>query len=140
MATETNFGSAGVRTVRVFTPSVIVRFVVGQFLRFRLTVAGAEALFSFDCEDKNRLVQSDFEDHPTDVYQWDLGVGKDQEPDSGKDEYAVGILFTTALKYTLEVDRFDADETHLEQVIDIDYESEAPEDTFSEALTVLRHS
>ncbi|MDQ3816417.1 MAG: hypothetical protein M3362_01850 [Acidobacteriota bacterium] len=140
MATATNFGQSGVRTERTYMPAVSVRFAAGEFLHYKLNVSGAEALFSFDCEDQNRLTQSDFQDHPTDVYEWDLGVGKEQEPDSGQDVYSLGMLFTTAVKYTLVVDHLAANGQRIKQVIDVDYASTTPADEYSEPLTVLRHS
>lgn len=134
---ETHFGTAGTRDERTYEPSVTVQFDEGEFLHFKLTVSGAEPLFSFACKDQKRLSQSDFEDHPTSVYEWDLGTGKEQEPDKKKDVYVVGMLFTTAIKYTLEVAHCRRSGSVIEQLIDVDYKSLAPEDKFREILSVF---
>jgi hypothetical protein len=72
------------------------------------------------------------------VYEWNLGVGMGQEPDSTKkDTYAVGMLFTSAVAYTLEVEHLTRDEELVERLIDVDYESDDPEDKYTEILAVF---
>jgi len=134
----TFFGKAGKRTERTYRPSVTVRFSEGEFLRFKLTASGAEARFAFECEDDvERISATSFQNHPTDVYRWELGVGKREEPDRSEDVYGVGMLFTTAVKYTFRAEHLREDETRIALLVDVDYESTAPEDKYNEVLTVF---
>jgi len=134
---ETHFGKAGTRDERTYINAQVVRFGEGEFLHFKLTVSGAEPLFSFACADHGRLSESDFGGHPTAVYEWDLGAEKDERPDNVKDTYGVGMLFTTAVKYTLEVDYRRQNGSVISQLIDVDYKSTAPEDKYREILSVF---
>lgn len=134
---KTHFGKAGTRDERTYITSVTVQFDEAEYLHFKVTVSGAEPLLSFACKDQERLSQSDFPNHPTDIYQWDLGSGKDQEPDQKEDVYALGMLFTTAVKYTLEVEHRRENGDVITQLIDVDYESTAPEDKYREILSVF---
>lgn len=137
---STRFGKAGTRTVRTYEPAVAIKFKEGEFLRFKLTVRGAEAIFAFACKHTERLSQASFSDHPTRIYQWDLGVDMEQEPDTTKkDTYALGMLFTAVApgRYTLEVTHLSRDEQLVEQLIDVDYASTDPTDKYTEVLGVF---
>ena len=133
-----SFGDAGKRTVRHFDPAATVQFGDGDFVHYKLTVVGAEAHFAFTCKDRdNLLTHDDFPDHPTDLYEWDLGEGKTCEPDSDDDVYGLGMQFTSADKYTLVVEHRRANNTVIANQIDVDYESTVNTDKFIEILNVF---
>lgn len=132
-----DFGKAGKRTVRVYKGAVIVRFSEGEFLSYKLTVKGAEPIFTFACMHRALLSEHQFEGHPKQVYEWNWGRNPDQEIDAEDDMYGVAMTFITAIKYTLLVEQRRQDGSVVKVLKDIDYESQAPEDNFTEPLEVL---
>lgn len=132
-----DFGIAGKRTVRVYKGAVIVSFSAGDFLSFRLTAKGAEPIFTFACMHRALLSEHQFEGHPKQVYEWRWGQNPDEEVDADDDMYGVAMSFITAIKYTLLVEHRRKDGGLIKIVKDIDYESQAPQDNFTETLEVL---
>jgi hypothetical protein len=131
-----DFGVAGKRTVREFDGAVKVHVSKGQHLFFRLTVQGAEPIFSFVCQDKARLSEHQFPGHPKKVYEWNWSKEGD-ESDRESDVYGVTMSFFTAIRYTLVVEHREDDGTLIDLLKDIDYESNHPADNFTETLRIL---
>lgn len=132
-----DFGQAGKRTVRVYKGAVIVRFSQGEFLSFRLTAKGAEPIFTFACMHRALLSEHEFEGHPQQVYEWTWGRNEPGQIDAEDDMYGVAMSFITAIKYTLLVEHRGKDGGIIKVLKDIDYESQAPQDNFTEILEVL---
>jgi hypothetical protein len=132
-----DFGTGGTRTVRVRKGAVIVRFSQGEFLAFKLTVQGAEPIFTFACMHRALLSEHEFEGHPKQVYEWERGHDPSTEIDAEDDMYAVAMSFITAIKYTLEVEHRAQDGSVIKVLKDIDYKSQSPVDNFTETLEVL---
>jgi hypothetical protein len=131
-----SFGVAGKRTVREFDGAVKVHVSKGQYLFFRLTSQGAEPIFSFVCQDKARMSEHQFPGHPKKVYEWTWSKGVN-ESDRVNDVYGVTMSFFTAIRYTLVVEHREADDTVIDVLKDIDYESNHPADNFTETLRIL---
>lgn len=131
-----DFGVAGKITVREFDGAVKVRVGQGEHLFFRLTVQGAEPIFTFACKHKARLSEHEFPGHPKKVYEWTWSRSAD-ESDASDDMYGVAMTFLTAIRYTLLVEHRDAQGTLINLLKDIDYESQHPQDNFTETLRVF---
>lgn len=132
-----NFGTAGTRTIRVRKGAVIVRFTQGEFLAFKLTVKGAEPIFTFACMHRALLSEHQFNGHPKQEYEWEWGHNPSTEIDAEDDMYGVAMSFITAIKYTLFVEHRAQNGSVIKVLKDIDYESQAPVDNFTETLEVL---
>jgi hypothetical protein len=131
-----DFGVAGKRTVREFNGAVKVRVSEGEYLSFRLTVQGASPIFTFACQDKPRLSEHEFPGHPKKVYEWTWSKNAD-ESDRTSDVYGVTMSFFTAIRYTLVVEHRNSDDSLIDLLKDIDYESNHGADNFTETLRVL---
>ncbi len=131
----TDFGISGKRTVRTDVVAVKVNLAQSEYLYYRLTVEGAEAVFEFGCEHRSMISQNDFTDHPKAEYEWDWGK-KPEDRDAPRDTYGVDVLFLTATKYTLLAEHRDKDKKVIQVLKDIDYESQNPKDKFHETLSV----
>lgn len=131
-----DFGVAGKLTIREYDGAVKVRVSQGEYLYFRLTVKGAEAIFTFACKHKARLSEHQFPGHPKQVYEWTWSKGQD-ESDQQMDMYALGMSFMTAVRYTLSVEHRDVNDAMIDLLKDIDYESNHPTDSYTETLRVL---
>ena len=59
------------------------------------------------------------------------------ESDGSPDTYVVVMQFAAAIKYSLVVEHRDSDDNLIKTVKDMDFESQAPEDQFSEGLRVV---
>jgi hypothetical protein len=132
-----DFGKAGKRTVRSYTPAVKVLLSQGEYLSYRLTVSGAVPEFSFSCSHRTLRSATDFPGHPKQVYEWTWGQDP-SDKDADDDIYGVRMAFLTAKKYTLVVDRRRKDGSLIPPVLtDIDYESAEPTDGYQEDLHVF---
>lgn len=131
-----DFGQAGKRTVRDFVGAVKVRVSNGEYLFFRLTVQGNVPIFTFACQDKPRLSEHEFPGHPKKVYEWAWSKNG-SESDRESDVYGVTMSFFTAIKYTLVVEHRESDDSVIDTLKDIDYESTFHADNFTETLRVL---
>ena len=130
-----DFGIAGKLTIREYDSGIKVRVSSGEYLYFRLTAQGAEPIFTFACKHKARLSEHQFDGHPKKVYEWTWSKGAD-ESDNPKDMYAVGMSFIAALRYTLLVEHRAQDDSLIDLVKDIDYESNQPADNYTETLRI----
>ena len=131
-----DFGNAGKRTVRKYTPTVRVAITQGEYLFYRLTVWGAEGQFSFSCSHRTLRSAADFPGHPKQVYEWTWGQ-KASDKDDDDDIYGVRMAFITATKYTLLVEHRRKDGSVIQLLTDIDYESTDPGDSYQEDLHVV---
>lgn len=132
-----DFGKGGKITIRENDNAVMVNVSSGEHLHYKLTVKGAEPIFTFACKHKARLSEHEFNGHPKKVYEWDWCKSMD-ESDSTDDLYVVAMLFITAVKYTLLVEHRDNKGSLVNKLKDIDYESQEPTDNFTEILRVFK--
>jgi hypothetical protein len=140
-----DFGNTGEITVRESIPGVEVNVTDGEYLFYQLTVSGAIPIFVFACTHETRLAASQFDDHPKAVYEWtwsrtaqmsaDIPNVQSDADDSGE-TYGVVMHFAAAIKYTLVVEHRDRDDNLIETLKDMDFETQAPEEFFSEGLLV----
>jgi hypothetical protein len=141
--TMPDFGNAGKLTVREHDVAALVKLSEGEYIHYQLTVEGAEPIFTFACTHSDRLSADDFDGHPKQVYEWTWGRSESlddlpNEPtDSADDTYVVSMAFITAIKYTLVAEKRDANDDVMRTLKDIDYESQDPEDSFTETLRVF---
>jgi hypothetical protein len=108
----------------------------GEYLYFKVTVKGAEPIFTFACKHRARRSAQQFSGHPKGEYEWTWSHNNN-ESDAADDMYVVGMLFITAIKYTLLVEHRSQDDQLINKLKDIDYESQEPSDSFTEALRVF---
>ncbi|HKS42805.1 MAG TPA: hypothetical protein VJX74_19490 [Blastocatellia bacterium] len=132
----THFGTAGTRTVHKSSGIVIVDQTQGQFLTFKLSVKGAQAVFTFACKHRPLLSEINFPGHPLATYEWEW-LKQLSDFDAHDDQYGVRMSFVPAIKYTLVVDHCDATGTVIERLKQIDYESADSQDKFEEPLRVF---
>lgn len=132
-----DFGIAGKLTIREFDGAVRVRVSQGEYLFFRMTVKGAEPIFTFACQHKARISEHEFSGHPKKVYEWTWSKNGD-DSDLKNDVYAITMSFITTLRYTLVVEHRDSSDALIDLLKDIDYESNHPTDNFTETLRILR--
>ena len=136
-----SFGQGGTRTARKDMGAVEVK--VGgtkpeerQYLFYRVTAQGAEAVFSFSCEHQTRRSAGQFPGHPKQVYEWTWSKGG-SESDAPDDVYGVLMSFVTATGYSLRVEHRRGDDSLIQLLKDIDYKSQVPQDSFNEPLRVF---
>lgn len=139
-----DFGKSGKLTIRAHDVAALVNLSAGEYLFYKLTVKGAESIFTYACKDRARLSEHQFSGHPKQVYEWTWCRGSALKPnapneqsDADDDLYAVTMAFITAIKYTLLVEQRRQDDSVVRTVKDLDFESKAPEDTFTETLRVF---
>ncbi len=131
-----DFGVAGKLTIREYNGAVKVKVSQGEYLYFKLTVKGAEPIFTFACKHKARLSEHEIPGHPKKVYEWNWSKGQD-DSDQPMDMYALGMSFITAVRYTLLVEHRDKNDVLIDLLKDIDYESSHSADNYTETLRVL---
>ena len=138
-----DFGSTGKLTIRAHDVAAMVKLSVGEYIHYKLTVQGAEPIFTYACKHRARLSEHQFSGHPKQVYEWtwcrttELNGVPNQRNDASDDMYVVTMAFITALKYTLVAEQRDRNDGTVRVLKDIDYESQSPEDTFTETLRVF---
>jgi hypothetical protein len=138
-----SFGNAGKLTIRTHDVAALVKLSVGEYIHYKLTVQGAEPIFTFACKHKARLSENEFAGHPKQVYEWtwsraaSLGQLPNEINDASDDMYVVTLAFITAIKYTLKVEQRNSSDGVIRTLKDIDYESQDPQDTFTEILRVF---
>ncbi len=138
-----DFGKAGKLTFRTHDVAVVVSLTNKEYLYYKLTVEGAVPIFTFACIHTPRLSEHQFAGHPKKVYEWTwcrptAGAGTpNEDSDAPDDMYVVAMSFITAIKYTLLVEHRDQNNNVIRRVKDIDYESQAPEDNYTETLRVF---
>jgi hypothetical protein len=139
-----DFGKAGKLTVRTHDVAALINLSAGEYIFYKLTVKGAEPLFTYACKDRARLSEHQFQGHPKKTYEWTwsrnqpLAAGiPNENGDAPDDLYVVSMSFIAAIKYTLLVEQRRADDSVIRKLKDIDYESQSPEDNFTETLRVF---
>jgi len=138
-----DFGNTGTITVHESVPGVTVNVTDGEYLFYQLTVSGALPIFVFACTHKTRLRSDQFDGHPKATYEWTLSrtapIAQDAPNvmvDDSEESYDVIMHFAAAIKYTLLVEHRDRNDSLIETLTNIDFESQAPEDKFPEGLRV----
>jgi hypothetical protein len=132
-----DFGHAGKITIRKDEAGAEVAVDKGEYLRYRIHVEGANPVFGWACKDRERRISRDFPGHPKQVYEWTWCRNNPQERDSNDDVYSVLMRFTAAVKYTLVVEHLDRNDRLIATLIDADYESQDPRDSFTNPLRVF---
>jgi hypothetical protein len=130
--TVTSFGVAGKRTARIDRRAVVLDPT--DLLVYTVIARGATPVFGFSCRHKAILSAESIPGHPREKYQWDV------EPDSNDDVLVLLMSAIAVVKYSVQIDRISAAGALIETVRDVDYESQDPDDTAEDNLTVLRES
>jgi hypothetical protein len=128
----TSFGNAGTRTARVNTGSVTLKG--DELLVYSVTVKGANPAFGFACRHLALHSAEDFEGHPRAKYEWDYS------PDRDRDRLMLLLSFVGAVRYTVRIDHISQAGALLKTVRDVDYESQDPEDTAEDNLSVFHRA
>lgn len=133
-----DFGKAGTRTVRnnADAGAVVVHIGNGEYLSFKLSVQGAEPIFTFACKHRALLSAHQVQGHPKQVYEWTWSRNGDESDDSD-DTYVLSMLFIRAVKYTLTVEHRRQNNDLISTLKDIEYASQEPSDHFTEILEIL---
>jgi len=139
-----DFGKAGKLTIRTDDVAAVVSLSGGEYLSYKLTVEGANPIFTFACKHNPRLSEHEFAGHPKQVYEWTwsrptpgaTGV-PNEKSDAVDDLYVVAMAFIAAVKYTLVIEHRDRNNKVIRKLQDIDYESQDPEDNFTESLRIF---
>jgi hypothetical protein len=134
-AAAPDFGAAGKITVRTDVPAVAIHIDRGEFLSYKLTVAGVSPIFTFACQHRKIKTDSDFPVSPT--YQWTYFQNLGDE-DAHDDVYTVGMSFLGApITYTLVVNKCDKAGALIQALKDKDFASTDPNDFFLDSLRVF---
>jgi hypothetical protein len=138
-----DFGKAGKLTIRSHDVAVVVNLTKNEYIHYKLTVQGADPIFTFACKHGARLSEHQFSGHPKQVYEWTwqrsspLTNVPNQPSDAADDMYGVAMSFLAAIKYTLVVEHRDQNDKKIRTLKDVDYESQDPHDNFTESLRVF---
>ena len=132
-----DFGKMGKVTLRTDNVAALVNISTGEYLSYKLTVNGANPIFTYACEHKPRLSEHQFPGHPLNTYRWDWCRGAATDSDSNDDMYAVTMSFIAALKYTLLIRQHDSTGAVIKTIKDVDYESSSPKDNFTATLHIF---
>jgi hypothetical protein len=138
-----DFGNAGKLTIRKHDVAALVSLSNQEYLFYKLTVKGADPIFTFACIHRARLSEHQFPGHPKQVYEWtwsrptSLPNVPNETTDAPDDMYGVAMSFIAAIKYTLLVEQRDRNDQVVRVLKDIDYESNDPHDNFTESLRVF---
>jgi len=65
-----DFGKSGKLTIRTHDVAALVSLTNKEYLYYKLTVQGAEPIFTFACMHGPRLSEHQFSGHPKKVYEW----------------------------------------------------------------------
>lgn len=124
-------------TARKRKVAVDVKFSQGEYLHFKVTVGGPVASFAFACKHHPILesTPADFPGHPQKVYEWDIKASDVHDDD---DTYVLLVNFITNEKYTYVVEHRKADDSVIEVLKDLDFESSVGTDRHREDLRVFR--
>jgi hypothetical protein len=127
----TSFGTSGKRTVRRNKRAVILES--DELLVYTLIARGSTPAFGFACRHEPILSADTIEGpRPREKYVWEY------TPHVADDVLQLLLSFVGILKYSVRIDRLTTDGALVEVVRDVDYESEDPEDTAEDRLTVLQ--
>ena len=117
--------------------AVFVDIANDEHLVYRITVRGAEAIFTLvDSQTEQLLMSQDddpVEEFPSVVFEreWPLSSDPIQQVTS----HTMGLQFLGAISYRYEVERISSDNSS-ETIMDITYSSNDPEETFFQDLQV----
>ena len=128
----TPFGNVGTRTARVTKGSVTL--TGDELLVYTVTVRGANPAFGVACRHRALHSAEDFEGHPRAKYEWDY------IPDRDRDLLKLLLLFVGAVKYTVRIDHISQAGALIRTVRDVDYESQDPQDTAEDNLSVFHRA
>jgi hypothetical protein len=131
-AVVTSFGKAGKRTARVDRKAVILD--PGDLLVYTVTARGAVPVFGFSCRHREIRSAASIPGHPRERYEWQFA------PDSSDDVVMLLLSSIAVVKYSVQIDRISTAGALIEHVRDVDYESQDPEDTAEDHVSVLRRS
>lgn len=129
-----SFGVAGTRTKRVFNTLLRVNLTGGEHLHYFIKAQGAAPMFNLSCEHKTLWSEQSF--GPPAMNYERVWPRTPVEADSNQDEYVFMMSFFAATKYTLRIERHDANHQALAVVEDIDYESNVHSDKFREFFLI----
>ena len=138
-----DFGKAGKLTIRTHDVAVIINLTNKEYIHYKLSVQGADPIFTFACMHGARLSEHQFSGHPKQTYEWTwarsaaLPNVPNESNDASDDMYGVAMSFLAAIKYTLVVEHRDQSDKKIRTLKDIDYESKDPHDNFTESLRVF---
>jgi hypothetical protein len=119
-------------TRRIMKPAIFLDSKMGEHLHYKITARGPEPRFTLTCE---REVLWQKSGPPSPFYEWD-GAGNQQCSGRPTSTYALGLSFLSATKYTVEVVKHDINHKVLESIIDIDLESNDPNENYFSTLSV----
>jgi hypothetical protein len=132
-------------TIRKNNLSVTLSAAAGEKLKYRLKVLqGAGAIYGWSDDNKTPILPLPDSPAPADM-QWDLKAAAvagqtqltvDANPAYVRNEtsplltvYGITLLFPTAIKYTYTIDHCAADDSLIENLVDIDFTRDAETDT-----------
>jgi hypothetical protein len=137
-----DFGNDGTRTVTVSENAVEVKLsdpLNKEHLHYFITANGGTPIFTLSCRHREILWSQDTFGPPAMNYQrvWPFTPSEvDDRTDPVDDVYVMSFSFLHANKYTLVVERHDAQHKVLETIKRVSYTSDDPSDKFSEFFTV----
>ena len=125
------------KKVTTESPAVFVDVSGGEFLRYRLTVQGAQPVFTLVDSRADRLQLSNQNAPVSNVPQvferkWPLPI----DTVSTATNHTMGLHFIAAPQYHYEVGLFDRNGQLKMALIDISYSSNVPQDVFFQAFSV----
>ena len=126
------------KTVRKEDVAVLVRVRDGEHLVYKITVLGAQPIFTLVDQDSRLLMSQDDSSIPQMVYtrRW---PNPTDNPVKVNNDHTMALSFLAAIKYTYLVEHRRSDDSVKSVIIDVDYESQRPEDTFFQNLGVITH-
>lgn len=133
-----DFGKGGTRDITKYDGVETVSFGDGEYLHFKLTASGPEPRFSFTCLQRDLFTQFDFSDHPTELYEWEVGSDKEITDDENDDVFTIGMQFVTNPEYTLVIERRRANDSVIKTLVDVTYTSNVAEDKYFETVRIFR--
>lgn len=131
-----NFGNAGKRTARTDVDTVLLHLSAKEYLSYKVTAEGAEAVFTLACAHRLLKAANQFPGHPKQSYEWNWFQNAG-EGDASQDIYGMQFSFLSAIKYTLRIEHRNAQNAVIQLLQDIDYESQDPKDWYQESLEVF---
>jgi hypothetical protein len=127
---------AATKTVRTSIGGVEVNLALGEYLQYRIVAAGAVPSFNLSCShDRTLWTAESFAGHPKQVYE-ERWPRQPFDVDASDDEYTVGFGFVAAVKYTLTIEHRRKDDSRIQLLKDVDFESSQADADAFDGLTV----
>jgi hypothetical protein len=117
-------------------PSVVVRQKQGEYLHYKIVAQGANPQFAFGCAHRHILSAENFSGHPMETYQW-VYLKSPADADAVDDVYATSVMFMAATKYSLTIEHRATDDSVVETVCDMTFESGDPTDIARSSVEVF---